>query len=73
MNFFSKTYTSIGGFSARTWYHFGICFSFEKSFKWIGYYDNYYDGSFHNFYIYPMRISWHKRPLRCDRLKKSKP
>jgi len=66
MNIYSKPYTSIGGYKCRMWYHFGITITFKRQCKLIGYFDNYYDGSFHNFYIYPIWIHWHKRPEMCD-------
>jgi len=64
MNFYSKSYISIGGYKCRMWYHFSINFIIDKTMydKFYGYNDWYYDGTFYHFNLYPIRIDWWKRP-----------
>lgn len=68
MDFYSKPYKSIGGYTCKMWYHFSINILFNKEMheKKFGYHNFYYDGLFHFFSIYPIRIDWCKRGIIVD-------
>lgn len=65
MNIYSKPYISAGGYKCRMRYHFSINLLLKKQYYidgYFGYKPFYYDGMFHQFCIYPIRIDWWKRP-----------
>lgn len=65
MNWYGKPYTSVGGYTCRYWYHFSINLLFKKKYYpdgYFGYKPFYYDGYYHSFALYPIRIDWHKLP-----------
>lgn len=67
MNLYSKPYISNGGYKCRMCYHFSLS-RYVKNVcdKKFGYWYIYYDGYFHNFSIYPIVLSWYKRPEMID-------
>ena len=69
MDWYSKSYKSIGGFKCKYWYHFSVQLRLKKydyMDKLYGYSPVQYDGWFHIFNIYPIRIHWHKRPILAE-------